>query len=1264
MLGGPYPPRVVPANTTGDGAVGYHSVDRVDHPSVRRVAAPTTTATTATGLQPTPFAPCGIPWNRLYSSSTTLRPQENHEDRRSYNSRAEASPLRNSPRSTPPAPSPAGAAAAAAAAVSSSLLYRPPYFSATYPSPPPPPPAPTGAPATVVAYDAAVSHRYHADETIPASQRHTAATTQAPTSILSTSTALSSRYQQMAAEHRYGAALPAAGQAKAAHARQERRDDVTHHQNGSRDEVGALPPRSTQNRRQSPFSSKRNDDDSDDDRADRKGVEGPRTSRSMSSRVSQKGSTTVAVAPKEETRRSRSNSSNSRHSRGPQRRGGPVRAASSPPQRPTRTAAVPRQTRSASHASPRTAQWAVKLIDEFVAQVAVQQASAATGPAIVSTPLPSTSLGRRCTDARGATVAGPHQKDPTSVTVADLTTSFLAARYGALQWRPMLQEFAVCLHRFHLLSPTCAVFREYFIHVDADALRDFQLFCRLFAAADIPHCSTVETRRVALGDGQRRKDTHTIVARRYVEVREVVDRLQRMLQRVVLLDTAPCVVVADGNFGDASRRRSHSASTARRCRQGGDVSYRFGRGPPARTTTVPRRRRLTADEVYAVKRVVVTWLEDSVEAERDAAERSAEEEDEDAPTTLRHIAFDRPGRVDAYALLQATLEAVKLLCNSAPPPHRTCADVSNRNELDADDDDDEEEAEAEDDTEGDLRRGKAERAPVLVEHNGREGRRQRQDGARTTSPQAHQQPPWQATASKPMSPLVRHVLASPPHGYAYPVEEPHKSSPVSAVRGRLTPSSARCSPVRPSHASRRHTSEVDYFEGNLPYEEEEGGVEEEAGDEMADGRRCRSGSGHDERRRDHTPSYRQPRAASAATAAAIAVHRAPDGRLWSPPRDGVLVHRGGRGEGQRQPLSHRSSRSPSRRRSSAQPGDAVTSPRLSSRERTQQQQHQGRERRGSDGREESEEDREEEHDYGRDDGLSLPRRSVHAYVANLHAEKRWQETQQQVAAAERRDAFWRQNPRIQARLQQQQLQQQQLPKTSYRNSSSDPALTATAAGPALSPYADTSAVDATINDIDNELRRRERSHGRLRATKNEARREPPQPLFAALASPPRPVQDAVYLRNLQEAAAFASQQVRPVPPPELAQPADKAMMRATSEDDGAYPPRIYPIQESRAAGPPSGHNSRIRVEQVTPPASVAARLATAAPSPPPPSADVRLTKDAALSKEAVFLTDEEQAMLDQLEVALRRLDGQHRLDHAAAATAATTTAAGVDRTGY
>ncbi|TPP48941.1 hypothetical protein CGC20_26800 [Leishmania donovani] len=406
---------------------------------------------------------------------------------------------------------------------------------------------------------------------------------------------------------------------------------------------------------------------------------------------------------------------------------------------PSRITAPATSTAGKHPQPPRTAHWAVKLIEDFVTQVAVQQESAATALTIMPFYSAASALGRRATaGGRDAT---------TTTTVADLTATFLSSRYGALQWRPILHEFAACLHRYRILSPTCAVFREYFIHVDAENLADFHLFCRLYAAGDIQHCSTVETRRVALATAAA-ATVHTIVSRRYIDEREVGDRLQRMLQYVVLIDCAPCIVVgADG--GAASRAASGVVSMSRQPRV--RVQYRYAREPPARAKWVPQRRHLTADEIRRVKKAVLGWMEEAarkgtcgrgcgavgpyeaVDTADDAWPEAAEGVD------LQRVSFDREGRVDAYALLQATLEAVKLVCCSRhPSPARRDEDAGHV-----------------DDGDGVVKR--IENAPERSQHLQQQYR------------------PVKNTARSPQ--LLRELVPPPSQAYMYPLEEVNLSPP-------------------------------------------------------------------------------------------------------------------------------------------------------------------------------------------------------------------------------------------------------------------------------------------------------------------------------------------------------------------------------------------------------------------------------------------------------------------------------------------------------
>ncbi|KAG5503233.1 hypothetical protein GH5_04298 [Leishmania sp. Ghana 2012 LV757] len=319
----------------------------------------------------------------------------------------------------------------------------------------------------------------------------------------------------------------------------------------------------------------------------------------------------------------------------------------------------------------RTAQWAVRLIEDFVAQVALQQESVAAAPLIVSS--------CRTTTASGRKAAASGRDAAITTTVADLTATFLASRYGALQWRPILHEFAACLHRYRRLSPACAVFREYFIHVDRENLRDFYTFCRLYAGGDIQHCSTVETRRVALA-ATTSASAQTIVSRRYVGKREVVDRLQHMLRRVSLSDYAPRLFIgaAGAALGcDASGDGPTSRQSSRR------VQYRYARHPPARTTMLPQRRYLTAEEIRWVKSAVLGWMEEAAlkcTDERSTGAGGPYEDDgtedgmrcEAAGAEFQRVAFDCESRVDAYALLQATLEAVKLVYRAGHSSPERC----------------------------------------------------------------------------------------------------------------------------------------------------------------------------------------------------------------------------------------------------------------------------------------------------------------------------------------------------------------------------------------------------------------------------------------------------------------------------------------------------------------------------------------------------------------------------------------------------------------
>ncbi|KAG5502819.1 hypothetical protein JKF63_04587 [Porcisia hertigi] len=331
----------------------------------------------------------------------------------------------------------------------------------------------------------------------------------------------------------------------------------------------------------------------------------------------------------------------------------------------------------------RPAWWAVRLIEDLVAQVAVQQKSMVSEPIVVSSSGVANALGRRAgTGGRGA---------PSATTVADLTASFLSSRYGALWWRPMLHELAACLHRYQRVSPTCAVFREYFIHVDAENLEDFYLFCRLYAAGDIHHFSTVKTKcgvSLATGAALNTANAQTTVTRRYVDEREVCDRLQHMLQRVELIHRLPYPILGqDGMYvrpalsSDVSMPRQLSGCAQYRC---------------ARATRVLHQRHLTADEIREIKRAVLGWVAEATRlynhessdggSMRCRGDRENDVHSEAAGVQLQRVSFDREGWVDAYALVQATLEAVKLVCRSDhTTPERCDEDAGRLNGGDNDD---------------------------------------------------------------------------------------------------------------------------------------------------------------------------------------------------------------------------------------------------------------------------------------------------------------------------------------------------------------------------------------------------------------------------------------------------------------------------------------------------------------------------------------------------------------------------------------------------
>ncbi|CBZ27655.1 conserved hypothetical protein [Leishmania mexicana MHOM/GT/2001/U1103] len=767
---------------------------------------------------------------------------------------------------------------------------------------------------------------------------------------------------------------------------------------------------------------------------------------------------------------------------------------------------------------PRTAHWAVKLIEDFVTQVAVQQESAATAPTIASFYGVANALGRKATaGSRDAT---------TTTTVADLTATFLSSRYGVLQWRHILHEFAACLHRYRLLSPACAVFREYFIHVDAENLADFHLFCRLYAAGDIQHCSTVETRRVALATATA-ATAHTIVSRRYIDEREVGDRLQRMLQCVVLIDCAPCIVVgADG--GAASCAASGDVSVSRQPRV--RVQYRYARDPPARTKWVPRQRHLTVDEIRGVKKAVLGWIDEATRKgtyERSCGavgpyEAAGTENDawpEAAGVDLQRVLFDREGCVDAYALLQVTLEAVKLVCSSRhPSPER-------RNE----------------------------EAGHVGDGDGDGGVKRIENASRRAQHLQQQYQPVRRTACSQQR--LRELVPPPSQEYMYPLEEVNLSPPRPQYR----------SPVqRPTRS-----------EG-----EDDGRAEA----------RCMTQTRQE-------PSYMQSR--TSASTGISAAHALADSFLFSPSGNDTVSQRRSRSSSSRS-SSRRLRPSAGQRTSPLLPWRQVTATKVrrgNSPESQVQQQGQGK----------GEREVEESRPRSSRDGPYLH----HPYVAQLHGNQLWAEAQQEAAAAsQRRDSCWRDHyPRIYPRVQ----------------STSSPRKPTNGACAAHATFAlSSSPVDATIDSIDAELRRRQaRGRGGDLIEPRQMTANSVNFSSRACAAP-----EVLFFASTQEMRCGA-RPANGLQLPRSFSPVDPPASTVT------YPSRIH----SAAARPPR-----------TMPSPTAAKVAVASTGAHPSHEDA-----AAMASNAVLLTNEERAMLDQLAVALDRLDTQHQRNHV---TLASTAVAG------
>ncbi|KAG5477482.1 hypothetical protein CUR178_05186 [Leishmania enriettii] len=754
----------------------------------------------------------------------------------------------------------------------------------------------------------------------------------------------------------------------------------------------------------------------------------------------------------------------------------------------------------------RTAQWALRLIEDFVAQVALQQESVAAVPVIVS------SCGTKTASGRKATASG--RDAAITTTVADLTATFLASRYGALQWRPILHEFAACLHHYRRLSPACAVFREYFIHVDRENLRDFYTFCRLYAAGDIQHCSTVETRRVALA-ATTSSSAQTIVSRRYVGKREVVDRLQHMLRRVSLRDYAPHLFVeaAGRALGcDASGDGPSSRQSSRR------VQYRYARHPPARTMMLPQRRYLTAEEIRGVKRAVLGWMEEAARNCTDARSSGAGGPCEDVGTEdgmqcevagaeFQRVAFDREGHVDAYALLQATLEAVKLVCRAGRSSPERC-----------------------------------------------EGEARQVDGAPDRCLWAQQQ--RLSVGNTFRTPQPQRELT--PQAYTRPPEA-----------------------APPSPQSQRHCC-VPSFTQSV------------GGDD-------RNAEALYVRERSQEPASRQPRTP---VETGVAAARVPaDDYFWSPSRDSVVSP--GHNSGSRS-SSHLS---PQRQVpvAAAEEHQRCSSARAMEQPGLSRKDSEAERCRGRASHEVP------YHDYG--------------CRAQRQGDELWIEAQEEAAAASlRRDRCWRDHyPRTYARLQ----------LTPSPRSPTNSARAARDAFACSSP-----STTATIDAIDAELRRRQARScdanvsSARQVTANSAHISP-----RALAAP-----ESAFLAN-PKATRCAAPSAHCLPLP-LFSPF------APSISEGAYPSRIHPAAASspRSATPAP---RKTDVESSTP---AGASLDTLSPriTAFSPMSKVNTTcagphvSHKAMPAEAsdtVLLTKEEQAMLNQLEVALRRLDTQHQRNH-------------------
>lgn len=256
--------------------------------------------------------------------------------------------------------------------------------------------------------------------------------------------------------------------------------------------------------------------------------------------------------------------------------------------------------------------WVTKLVDSILYQTALQQESAATA------------------------ASGP-------LTVAEVTVSFLAARYGRQQCRTTLHRFARCLQRYHHLSPACGIFRSYFFSQEASAVEQFRVLCSLYVSGDVAHGTEVQSRRVPLnvpGSGKcAGMQCCTTVPRRYMSRREIPHRLHRILTCALLTEEGPRTV------------RWAAAPTTAVVAVGGG-----GRLVSCLECSVVQqqrwRRRLEAVEVVAVKRIVLGWIAAGAQGQGPVRD-------------LCNLAFDEVGKVDAHVLLQACVEAIMLVCCSS-----------------------------------------------------------------------------------------------------------------------------------------------------------------------------------------------------------------------------------------------------------------------------------------------------------------------------------------------------------------------------------------------------------------------------------------------------------------------------------------------------------------------------------------------------------------------------------------------------------------------